>query len=62
MRVPAVANAANNRGRRDDGRGYNNRGRWYDYDRLVRATMSIRTAVKAGTASALGTGAVDGDE
>jgi len=62
MRVPAISNAADHRGRCYDSRSYDNRGRWCDYDWPVRATMSIRTTVKAGTTSALGTGAVDGDE
>jgi len=61
MRVPSISNAANHRNRCYDSRCYNNRGRC-DYDGPVRATMSIRTTVKAGTTSALSTGAVDGDE
>ena len=62
MGVPAISNAANYWSRCYDSWRYNNRGRWRDYDWPVRATMSIRTTVKAGTASALSTGAVDGDE
>ena len=57
MWVPAISNAANHRGR-----CYNNRGLRRDYDWPVRAAMSIRTTVKAGTTSALSTGTMDGDE
>jgi hypothetical protein len=62
MWVPAISNAANHRGWCYDGRCYNNRGRRRDYDWPVRAAMSIRTTVKAGTTSALSTGTMDGDE
>jgi hypothetical protein len=60
--VPAVANAANHRGRCYDSGCYDNRGHWRDYDWPVSATMSIRTTMKAGTTSALSTRAVDGDK
>ena len=67
MWVPAISNAANHRGRCYDGWCYdswcyNNRGRRCDYDWPVRATMSIRTTVKAGTTSALSTGTVNTDD
>ena len=60
--MPSVANSANHWGRCHDSRCYNNRSGRCDYDRPVRATMSIRPTMKAGTASALGTGTVDGDK
>jgi hypothetical protein len=65
--MPAVTPTANHRcrchdGRRDDGRCYDNRGRRCNYDRPIGATSTVRTAVKSGTTSALGTGAVDADE
>jgi hypothetical protein len=41
VRVPSVTDSANHRGRCYDSRCYNNRGRRYDYDWPVRATMSI---------------------
>ena len=67
MRVPSIADSANHwsrcyDSRCYDSRCYNNRGRRCDYDWPVRATMSIRTTMKAGTTSALSTGTVDGDE
>ena len=43
-------------------RCYDNRGRRCYYDWPIRPTPSIWSAVKAGTTSALGTGAVDADE
>ena len=61
VRVPAVTNAANHRGRGYNSRRYDNRRRC-DYDWAVRATMSIRTTVKAGTTSALSAGTVNTDE
>jgi hypothetical protein len=43
-------------------RCYDNWSRRRDYDWPIRPTPSIRSAMKAGTTSALGTGAVDADE
>ena len=56
--MPTVTSAANDRRRYDCGCHHNWRPRC-DYDWPVRATMSIRTAVKAGTTSALSTGVLN---
>jgi len=62
-RMPAVTDTANDWRAHDDWcRCDNNRSPRCDYDWPVRATMSIRTTVKAGTTSALSTGALDADE
>ena len=62
-RMPAVANAANYwRADNDWCRCDNNRSPGCNYDWPVRATMSIRTTVKAGTTSALSTGTVNTDD
>jgi hypothetical protein len=64
--MPAVTPAANHWCRCYDGRRYH--GRCYDnragcnHDWPIRATTSVRTAVKSGTTSALRTGAMDADE
>ena len=61
--MPAITSAANHRWAYDDWcRCDNNRSPGCNYDWPVRATMSIRTTVKAGTTSALSTGALDADE
>ena len=65
--MPAVTPAANHRSRCYDGRCYHgrcdhNRSPRRDYDWPVRATMSIRTTVKAGTTSALGNGVLNAGE
>jgi hypothetical protein len=60
--MPAVANSANHRCRRYDWRCHHSRTR-YDYDRPpIRLTSSVRPAVKAGTTSAGGAGAVDANK
>ena len=59
--MPTVASAANDRRCYDYGCHHNWRRRC-DYDWPVRATMSIRTAVKTGTTSALSTGVLNGGE
>jgi hypothetical protein len=48
--------------RRYHRRGYDNRGGGCNYDRSVRVTSSVRTAVKSGTTTIRSTGAVHADE
>ena len=66
-RMPSVTPATNHRGRCHDGRRHHGRrhdnwGRRCNYDWPVRATMSIRTTVKAGTTSALSAGTINTDK
>ena len=61
--MPAVTNPANHWRAYDDWcRCDHNRSPRCDYDWPVRATMSIRTTVKAGTTSALSNGVLDAGE
>jgi len=60
--MPAVASSANHGCWRYDWRCHHSR-TGHDYDRpSIRLTSSVRTAVKASTTSAGGTGAVDANK